>query len=122
MFNNKTFPMETINFSSSKNPVGDELSSKAIIDNMRIIKISKALGKIIKSFIVYLTEFAYRNNIRRELNTMPDYLLLDIGVQRDQINAIVSGHIVRETTVDLPAANSSSGVLKENQDDTPLAA
>ena len=122
MFNKKNLPMETINFSSSKNPVGDVLSSKAIIDNTRIIKISKATGKIIKSFIIYLTEFTYRNNMRRELNTMPDYLLLDIGVQRDQINGIVSGHIVRETAVELPATNSSSSVFKENQDDTPLAA
>jgi uncharacterized protein YjiS (DUF1127 family) len=112
-------------FSSSNlnnNTAGDALSSKVILDNLRIIKISEVMGRFAKNFIASINRFVNQKNMRRELNTMPDYLLLDIGVQRDQINGIVSGRIGRKPVEQISAINRSSSVLCKDQDDTPLAA
>ncbi len=38
-----------------------------------------------------------RHGQRRHLNDLPDHLLRDIGIRRDQINAMVSGSLKRGT-------------------------
>ena len=40
-----------------------------------------------------------RRVVRRHLAELPDYLLRDIGIRRDQINAIAAGILIRETSV-----------------------
>ena len=40
-----------------------------------------------------------RRVVRRHLAELPDYLLRDIGIRRDQISAIAAGKLVRETSV-----------------------
>ncbi len=40
-----------------------------------------------------------RRAVRRPLAELPDYLLRDIGIRRDQINAIAAGILIRETSV-----------------------
>jgi uncharacterized protein YjiS (DUF1127 family) len=122
MLSNKKIPLEINNFNSIINPVGDAIISKTIIDNLRIIKISKTIGRIAKGLIVSVIQLTYRNSVRRELNTMPDYLLLDIGVQRDQINGIVSGRISRKSIGHPIAVDHTSRISYEDHDDTPLAA
>ncbi len=37
-----------------------------------------------------------RNILRRRLQELPDYMLKDIGIRRDQIDAVVSGDLKRE--------------------------
>ncbi len=41
---------------------------------------------------------AVRRNLA-ELSELPDYLLRDIGIRRDQISAIATGKLMRETWV-----------------------
>ncbi len=48
-----------------------------------------------------------RHAQRRHLQELPDYMLKDIGIRRDQIDAVVSGSLKRgpsklETAVDTP--------------------
>ncbi|MEZ5591695.1 MAG: DUF1127 domain-containing protein [Gammaproteobacteria bacterium] len=44
----------------------------------------------------------------REMRSLPDHLLVDIGVQRDQIPALVNGMMARQSTwQDVPAQSAS---------------
>lgn len=44
----------------------------------------------------------------REMRSLPDHLLADIGVQRDQIPALVNGMMARQSTwQDVPAQSVS---------------
>ena len=40
-----------------------------------------------------------RRGVRRHLDELPDYMLRDIGIRRDQINAVATGKLMRETWV-----------------------
>tara|TARA_B100001142_G_C14061840_1_gene549944 strand:- start:31 stop:303 length:273 start_codon:yes stop_codon:yes gene_type:complete len=86
------------------------------------ITMSKIFDKYIKGFFKFLIEWTSRNNLRRELNTMPDYLLTDIGLQRDQINGIVSGKISSSSLNQNINSVKSSRTFFNEQDDKPLAA
>ena len=104
------------------NSFGENLYTLAINDDLQKMRIFKTCGSVIKSSVKFLTECINRNNMRRELNTMPDYLLLDIGLQRDQINGIVSGKIVRDSLDKSVAKDQSSSTIFNEQGDKPIAA
>ena len=40
-----------------------------------------------------------RQAVQRHLAELPDYMLRDIGIRRDQISAIAAGRLTRETSV-----------------------
>ncbi len=40
-----------------------------------------------------------RQAVQRHLAELPDYMLRDIGIRRDQISAIAAGKLMRETSV-----------------------
>lgn len=45
---------------------------------------------------------------KRHLEDMPDYLLEDMGIHRDQINAIISGSLKRDPLALSPTGNQSA--------------
>lgn len=61
--------------------------------------------------------------VSRELKAMPDYILADIGVRRDQIDAVATGELTREASSLSPAgAQPVSTLIEGKDDDHPLAA
>jgi len=142
---------KSINITNLKFPVADSIATSTITDvegvgtgltsseavditaggmgttigdliNVRMIAMAKVIGNAAKVLIKYTMGFGSRTNLRRELNTMPDYLLLDIGVQRDQINSIVSGEFKKDNLVFSPISDQPSSVFYKDQGDTPIAA
>jgi len=86
--------------------------------NIRILKVffnsAVFLFKAIK-------KWNYRLDQKRELSTMPDYLLLDIGVRRDEISGVINGKVEIGSIRNLSDERSKGSIYKENSD-TSLAA
>ena len=108
----------------------DPLSRKVLAQNARQIEmayfliriISKMVGGI-KKVVFGIAAWLGEGNTYRELNAMPDYILNDIGIRRDQINAVVTGKLVRETVQPSPAeVQPLKAVADSNDEDHPLAA
>ena len=49
---------------------------------------------------------------RRHLQELPDYLLKDMGIRRDQIDAIVSGNLRRDPLALSPTGNQSAPAFR----------
>ena len=71
----------------------DPLSKSVMTENARLIDLAKVLGWAAQSLLKAVQGWISRNKRNRELSTMPDYLLWDIGIRRDQIPAIVAGEL-----------------------------
>jgi uncharacterized protein YjiS (DUF1127 family) len=60
----------------------------------------RELGRLFAAPVVWLVKTVVRwnerNILRRRLQELPDYMLKDIGIRRDQIDAVVSGDLKRE--------------------------
>ncbi len=83
---------------------------------------SAALVRLVKKIV----RWNHRHTLSRRLHGSPDYLLKDIGIQRDQISAIVSGSLRCEPLALSPAGSQSSPVFRgvtpstaENTDSEP---
>ena len=106
----------------------DPLSKSVMTENARLIDLAKVLGRSAQSLIKAVQGWISRNKRNRELSTMPDYLLWDIGIRRDQITAIVAGELEigslglnPENYQSVPAFYNPK-VEHETKDETPLAA
>ena len=82
---------------------------------------STALIGLVKKIV----RWNHRHALSRRLHESPDYLLKDIGIQRDQITTI-SGSLRREPLALSPAGSQSSPVFRgvtpspaENTDSEP---
>ncbi len=62
------------------------------------------LTGLVKKIIGWNREYA----LQRRLENMPDYLLKDIGIRRDQVGAIVSGSLRRDPLSLSPAGSQSA--------------
>ena len=109
-------------YKKNKNLINKNSGAIATKGDLQIIKTLNSCNNAINSSIKFITDWINRNNMRRELNTMPDYLLSDIGLQRDQINGIVSGKILRDTLNKSVTNDQLSGTIFNEQDDKPIAA
>ena len=68
---------------------------------------SAALIGLVKKIV----RWTHRHALSRRLHESPDNLLKDIGIQRNQISAIVSGSLRREPLALSPAGSQSSPVF-----------
>ena len=66
--------------------------------------LSALLTGLVNKIVGWNREYA----IQRRLENMPDYLLKDIGIERDQVGAIVSGGLRRDPLALSPAGNQSA--------------
>jgi uncharacterized protein YjiS (DUF1127 family) len=122
MFNKKLIPAKALDFTTSRLAIGDTLGRAAITDNFRLIAIARIIGNTANDFIRYIKGWERRAKLRRELINMPDYLLSDIGLQRNQINGIVSGRIENDSRRLGPISDRSSRKLYKDQTETSIAA
>ena len=122
MLTQKQITAKATDFNASKIAMGVSFGRSAITDNFRLIAIAKFIGNTANGLIGYIKGWGNRAKLRRELTNMPDYLLSDIGLQRDQINGIVSGRIENNSRRLSPISDRSSRTLYKDQVDRSIAA
>ncbi len=78
----------------------DHVEPLAIANRARVLR-SRELRRLFIAAVAWTVNAVARWNThhrqRRNLSDMPDHLLRDIGIRRDQINAMVSGSLKRGT-------------------------
>ena len=78
----------------------DQVEPLAIANRARVLR-SRELRRLFIAAVAWTVNAVVgwntRHGQRRHLSDLPDYLLGDIGIRRDQINAMVSGSLRRET-------------------------
>ena len=88
----------------------DRVDPLAIIIEARAMQ-QRELGRLFAAPVVWLVKAVVRWNerytLRQRLQKLPDHMLKDIGIRRDQIDAVVSGSLKRgpsklETAIDTP--------------------
>ncbi len=95
--------------------------------------IAAALSRALRKSIEAVTAWNRQYNQARHLVNLPDYLLKDMGIQRHQIESLVSGALSRDPLSLSPAASPSSspafwrgaarrGESANENDETPRAA
>ncbi len=95
--------LEVPNLSSSAGPVLDPISRAALgrharqVEMLRFLhKATKFLSQSIKAVFGWLVRWNERVILDRELRSLSDYLLKDIGIERDQVSAVVNNKLRRE--------------------------
>lgn len=94
---------------------------------------SQYLKALLTGLVNKIVGWNQRHALRRHLHELPDYLLKDIGIRRDQVGAIVSGNLRRDPLALSPAGGQSAPAFQgvstpvaENsnfeQKKTPIAA
>ncbi len=88
----------------------DRVDPLAITNEIRVLR-QRELGRLFAARVVWLVKAVVRWNerytLRQRLQKLPDHTLKDIGIRRDQIDAVVSGNLKRgpsklETANDTP--------------------
>ena len=76
----------------------DRVDPLAIIIEARAMQ-QRELGRLFAAPVVWLVKAVVRWNerytLRQRLQKLPDHMLKDIGIRRDQIDAVVSGSLTR---------------------------
>lgn len=129
--------LEVPNLYSSAGRLMDPLSRAALgrharqVEMLRFIhKATKFLSKATKAAFVWLARLNERVILDRELRSMPDYLLKDIGIERSQISAVVNNKLRREDLVLSPTGSqvvagdfkAVEAVYADKDTEKPLAA
>ena len=122
MSNNNETATKVIDFTANKVRKTDPFSLSVITENVRLIELTMFFGKAVRSLIKAVQDWNSRNKLNRELSTMPDYLLWDIGIRREQIPSVVAGKIEKGFLGLNPTGDQFAPVLYKDKDDTPLAA
>ncbi len=129
--------LEVLNQSSSADRVLDPISRAALsrharqVEMLRFLhKATKFLSKAIKAVSGWLAGWNERAILDRELRSLPDYLLKDIGIVRGQVSAVVNNKLRREDLAlsptgshDAPGGFGPAEAVNEDKDtEKPLAA
>ncbi len=122
MSNNNETATKVIDFTANKVRKTDPFSLSVITENVRLIELTMFFGKAVRSLIKAVQDWNSRNKLNRELSTMPDYLLWDIGIRREQIPSVVAGKIEKGFLGLNTTGDQIAPVLYKDKDDTPLAA
>ena len=122
MSNNNETATKVIDFTANKVRKTDPFSLSVIMENVRLIELTMFFGKAVRSLIKAVQDWNNRNKLNRELSTMPDYLLWDIGIRREQIPSVVAGKIEKGFLGLNTTGDQIAPVLYKDKDDTPLAA
>ncbi len=111
----------------------DRVDPLAITNEIRVLR-QRELGRLFTAPVVWLVKAVVRWNerytLRQRLQELPDYMLKDIGIRRDQIDAVVSGSLTRgpsklETAaaaVSIIGDRASPGKSAHTDAEKPLAA
>ena len=87
-------------FRFAETDVFDRLDTLTIANRASVLR-SRELRRLFVAAVAWTVNAVARWNTRhgqrRHLSDLPDHLLRDIGVRRDQINAMVSGNLKRGT-------------------------
>lgn len=75
-----------------------------------LMDIAKAPGKVLSSVLAMIR----RERLRAELSALDDRLLADIGIERDQIDGVVTGDIRREAGSRVTMGAEATAVANEN--------
>lgn len=111
-----------IDFTASRVYESDPLSASVIVHYMRQVVLLNFIRMVAQDLYQTLRGWSSRKNLSRDLNAMPDYLLRDIGIHREQIPALVAGELQRGSLSLSPTGNQSAPAFYKDQDGTPLAA
>ena len=129
--------LEVPNLSSSVGRVLDPISRAALgrharqVEMLRFLhKATKFLFKSIKAGIGWLVRWNERVILDRELRSLPDYLLKDIGIERHQVSAVVNNWLRREDLLLSPTGSQvvpdgfgpAEAVNEDKDTEKPLAA
>ncbi|NQV82198.1 MAG: DUF1127 domain-containing protein [Rhodospirillales bacterium] len=95
MRNQKDSTSTVIHFTPTRVLKTDPLSAGVMTHYMHQVEMVRAIGKAFGAMVQGIRNWSRRNALSTNLNAMPDYILRDIGVRRDQIPAIVSGELKR---------------------------
>ena len=89
-------------YSSAETDVLDRVDPSAIAIRARVLR-SRELRRLFIAAVAWtvnaVASWNMRRRQRRNLSDLPDHLLRDIGIRRDQIDAMVSGSLKRETSL-----------------------
>jgi len=107
-----------IDFTACRVHKSDPLSASVIVHYMRQVE----LANFAQGLYQTLRGWSSRKILSRDLNAMPDYLLRDIGIRREQIPALVAGELRRGSLGLSPTGNQSAPAFYKDQDGTSLAA
>lgn len=87
---------------------------------------SQYLAALLTGLVKKIVRWSHRHALRHRLHELPDYLLKDIGIRRDQIDAVFSGILRREPLALSPAGSQSAPAFQgvtpspaENTDSEP---
>ncbi len=104
----------------------DPLSTRIMTSYTRQVEMARFLRRAFGTVRNWFTAWNGRNNLTYRLNSMPDYLLEDIGIRRDQISAVAAGRLAREMAPLSPAVVQAASTVAGAKDDDlsvkPLAA
>ncbi len=73
---------------------------------------SQYLAVLLTGLVKKIVRWNRNHVLHRRLENMPDYLLKDIGIRHDQIDAIVSGSLRRDALALSPAGSQSSPAFR----------
>ncbi len=96
----------------------DPLSTSVLTENARLIALAKVFGQAAESLIKAVRDWNNRKKQARELSILPDYMLKDICIRRDQISAVVDGKIDVRSVGLSPMGDLYAPVLGNAKDDT----
>lgn len=129
--------LEVPNLYSSTGRLMDPISRAALgrharqVEMLRFLhKATKFLFKAIKAVSGWLAGWNKRVILDRELRSLPDYLLRDIGIERSQVSAVVNNKLRREDLAlgptgshDAPGGFGPAEAVNEDKNtEKPLAA
>ncbi len=104
----------------------DPLSTRVMASYTRQVQMARFLRRVFGTVTDWLAAWNQHGVLNRRLNAMPDYLLKDIGIRRDQIDAVTAGRLVREIAPLSPAGAQAEPAFAAAEDENapvkPLAA
>jgi uncharacterized protein YjiS (DUF1127 family) len=121
----KNSTAKVIDLNAGKAQQTDPLSASVIARFARQAEALNFIRTAVQGLARLVSGWNSRHTLTRDLNAMPDYLLRDIGVRRDEIPALISGDLQRGSLDVSPTGNQSAPAFYEDKDDkdgTPLAA
>ena len=128
MRNQKDSTSTVIHFSPTRALKSDPLSAEVMTHYSHQMDLLSDVFEAFNALIQGIRNWNSRQALSTDLNAMPDYILKDIGIRRDQIPAVISGKLRRGSLGLSPTGNQSAPAIykekdteKEN-DGTPLAA
>lgn len=130
MGNQKDTKNKVIDFTASRPKTTDPLSASVLSRYARQEKLAEFILQAFDGLFTFFKGWANRKRVTRDLSSMPDYLLRDIGIRRDEIPAIVAGKLDKGSLALSPTGDKDAPAFYKDkakseskpEDETPMAA